>query len=330
MDAPMKLLVYAIATVAIISLLYIFIFPLAFPAQNSIAMIERSLAASETALGRGFFAEITAGQGNGFTGETFDSGARNVIFNCNSASKCCPQGGKCGLAIEWNARLVKFNKNTAAMATTRCKKELGLYLCTIYFGEKPAQIKIDSLDAPESVDLGKEPLPFEVVFSNTGEQEAFETEVSVEVFRRYLVQGGWVEEKVESASKAYQFGGLKPGETRAERIIVPLNENGGFKAKIRASGLEAGFDERAVEFSATGVTGQCYALYCDQPRLTEGKCAARCHCENCLYGSACAEKIRQSDNITLGLGPEISLQNTEAEILGSDIVSFGLESKYCE
>jgi hypothetical protein len=329
MDGPMKMLVYAIATAMIISLLYIFVFPLAFPPQNSVALIERNLTASETGLGKGFSVEITAGQGNGFTGETFDSSTRNVIFNCNSASQCCPQGEECGLAVEWNSRVIKSNKNTAVMATTRCKKELGLYLCTIYFGEKPAQIEIDSFGAPQSIDLGKESLSFEVAFSNTGEQEAFKTEVSAEIFRRYLVQGNWVEQKVENASKAYQFGGLKHDETRAERIIVPLNENGDFRAVIRASGLEAGFDERAVEFSTTGATGQCYALYCDQPRLIEEKCAARCYCENCLYGSACAEKILQSDNITLGLGPEINLQNAEAETMGSDIVDFALESTHC-
>jgi len=331
MYAPMKLLVYAIATVAVISLLYIFVFPLAFPLpQNSVALIERNLTASETELGKGFLVEITAGQGNGFMGETFDSSARNAVFQCNSASQCCPQGEKCDLAIEWNDRVVKFNKGTATTVTTRCKRELGLYLCTVYFGEKPAQIEIDSLGAPESIDLGKESLSFEVAFSNKGEQEAFETEVSAEIFRRYLVQGSWVEKKVENASRAYSFGGLKHGETRAERIIVPLNENGDFKAKIRASGLEAGFDERTVEFSMTGAIGQCYALYCEQPRLMEEKCSARCYCENCLYGGACAEKIRQSDNVTLSLDPEIGLQNAEAEILGSDIVGFALEGSACK
>jgi hypothetical protein len=182
---------------------------------------------------------------------------------------------------------------------------------------------------PESTDLSEGPLAFEIAFSNTGRQEAFETGVEVEIFRQYMEQGWPAEEKIESASKAFSYGGLKPGETRAERIIVPLNENGDFKAKIRASGLEAGFEEKNIEFATTGAAGQCYALYCDQPSPITGQCKARCYCENCLFGSACAEQILQSDNITLGLSPDVTFWGLEPEIMGNGIVDFALESDYC-
>ncbi len=330
MNGPMKLLVYSIASIIIISLLTLIIFPMLFPEGNNLAIFENNLKAAETGLGFGFTSELEVKQGDGFGGKTFDSTTKNVIFQCNSSTLCCPQGQECDLAIEWGSKMVKFNKTKDITTTTRCKKEYTIYTCTIYFGERPAQIEIDSLKVPKKVDLEKESPTFEITFSNTGGLDALQTTVEIEIFRRYLEEGRWIEKRIENISTVENFGVLDKGKSKTETIEIKLNENGLFKTRIRASGLEAGFDEKIVQFEVTGANTGCIASHCEEQRLIEENCITRCHCNNCLFGSNCTEKLLQADNVTLQLIPEIDLKNYEQEVLGSNIVDFKVPKDYCQ
>ncbi len=329
MDGPMKLLVYSIFTIAIISLLTLIVFPMFFPEGNNLAVFENNLKAAEIGLGFGFTSELEVKQGDGFGGETFDTTTKNVIFQCNSSTLCCPQGQECDLAIEWDSKMVKFNKTKEITTTTRCEKEYSIYTCTIYFGERPAQIEIDSLKAPKEVDLGKESPAFDINFSNTGGLDALQTTVEIEVFRRYLEEGRWIEKRIENASTVENFGILAVGKTSKQKIYLNLNENGLFKTRIRASGLEAGFDEKIVQFEATGANTGCIASHCEEQRIVEENCITRCHCNSCLFGSNCTEKLIQADNVTLGLIPELDLKNAEPTVLGSNIVEFKVSESFC-
>ncbi len=329
MDSAMKLLVYSIAAIVIIALLTMIIFPGVLPTGNNLAVFENNLKAAEVGLGVGFTSEIEVKEDDGFGGETFDSRTKNVIFQCNDSMLCCPQGQECDSTIEWDSKEIEFNKTKTITTTTRCEKEYDIYTCTIYFGERPAQIEIDSLKAPEKVDLGKESPIFEITFSNTGGIDALQTAVEIEVFRRYLEEGRWIEKRIESTSTVENFGLLEEGKNKTETIEIELNENGLFKTRIRASGLEAGFDEKIVQFEATGANTGCIASYCEEQRIVENECITRCNCDGCLFGSNCIEKLLQADNVTLGLIPELDLENAEATVLGSNIVEFEVSETFC-
>ncbi len=324
-----RLLVYAIVAVSVLALVYLIMLPMLLPVSNNIAIIERTLKASETGPGMGFHEEVTVKEGEGFSGQTFDRRTRNVAFQCNSADVCCPQKEKCSLAIEWDNRAVKFNESRTVLVTTRCEMRHGLHACTVYIGADPAQIEIGSINAPKEFDLGKEAPYFEVAFSNTGSQETQQTEIEVQIFRRYLEEGKWVERPVENASAVEAFGGLKPGEKRRRTIYVSLNENGSFRAEIRVSGLEAGFEEKSVQFTATGAANYCKPTGCLDPSFLHGKCVARCHCTKCMLGKECAEALLQSDPLNLGLRPEVTFENAETSLLGSNEVDVILLDKFC-
>ncbi len=324
-----KLLVYAIVTIAVAALVYLIMQPLLFPPQENIALIERSLQASETGLGTGFRTEVGVQAGEGFTGQTFDSRLRNVAFQCNSGSLCCPREEKCDLAIEWDNRKVEFKQGRTVLATTRCDLQYSLYACTIYIGEKPAQIKIDSIEAAEEFDLSQENPSFKVSFSNSGSQEALQTEIRIEVLERYFEEGKWLERPVENASKTEVLGSLKPGKTAEKSIELSLNQNGSFKAKIRVSGLEAGYDEKSVQFSTTGATTSCTPAYCEKPGFKGESCSARCHCQYCMLGSECAALLLEADNVDLGLHPDVKLDNASPKVFGSNIVDMILPNEYC-
>ncbi len=329
MQGPFKLLVYAIAALAIIALFYSLVYPLLFPTEESIEIIEKSLRASETGQGMSFTTNIFFHQGEGIQGETFDTKTRNVAFQCNGTNYCCPQGTECPLAVEWDNRSLKFNKSEVMPVTTRCDSIGGIYACNIYMGNKPAQLEIESMDFPKEVDLSQGPMSFHLKIKNTGEQDSNNIKVEVNVFQRYLEEGQWVERPVETGQHLEEIGILKPNQEIEKTISVGFNQNGEFKTKIKVSGVESGFEERIKEFKSTGATDQCKPTSCEKPEYLGGECIARCHCEKCLYGYKCEEKILASKPADLGLGFQGTLEGTNSKILGSNSVDLTLPESFC-
>lgn len=328
MDSPFKLLVYAIFAIALLAIFYFIIWPLLAPA-NGAAEIERNLKASETMIGLGVGKQLFFQQGEGFSGQTFDTGNRSVSFQCNSAEFCCPSEEECPLAIEWDSRAMKFNESRNFLATTRCDFQNGLYVCRIYFGDSPAQIKIESLEMEEEFDLEKEPVSFEITIANTGGVKAEHVEAIVEINRISIENGKQAETIAPEYSKTEAIDPIKQGEKIKKTILLELNENGSFKAKIRASGSDAGFGETSRQFSTTGAENNCMPSYCEDQRFIEEKCTARCYCSKCVLGSECAEQVLSSEPADLGL-QNVSFANAGTKTLGSNIADIIILDQYCE
>ena len=329
MISGFRLMVYAIVAAALISAAYAIMYPMLFPGTENIALIENSLKAGETGLGLGFKSRLELREGEGLRGESFDTSSRNVAFQCNNASLCCPRTEECSLAIEWDSRIIKFKERVHVPATSRCEYEHGLFACTVYFGEEPAQVEIESVNAKEEVDLSRESMSFEVEFLNTGKQRAEQVEVSAKIYQRYLEGGEWKDVLLQSVSKTESYGKMEAGEKMKKTIYIDLFDNGPFKAKIRVGGLEAGFSEKVVNFSASGAQSPCSASSCEEPKYAGFDCVVRCHCEGCSLGSECREKLVQKGNKGLGVNDNINLGEKSYDILGSNIVEFKVSPGYC-
>jgi len=328
MDSPFKLLVYAIFAIALLSVFYFLIWPLLAPPSGT-AEIERNLKASETMLGAGISKQLFFQQGEGFSGQTFDSQNRSVSFQCNSPELCCPREKECPLAIEWGNRAIKFNEPRNFWATTRCDFQNGLFVCRLYLGDLPAQLKIESLEMDEEFDLEKGPVSFEIAVTNTGGMKAEQAEATVEISRISIEEGKQVETIAQEYSKTEALGPIEQGGKATKTIFLELNENGSFKAKIRASGADAGFDETSRQFSTTGAENNCMPSYCEDQRFIEEKCTARCYCSNCVLGSECAGAVLSSEPVDLGL-QNVSFANAGTKPLGSNIVDIIIGDQYCE
>lgn len=329
MVSAFRMLVYAVAAVAVIALAYQIMGPLLFPMPDNLALISRSLEASETGLGKAFTSQTFFQAGEGLSAQTFNSRLRNVSFQCINPTLCCPQTKECQLPIEWDNNSIRFNSSRTVPVTTRCRLVDIMYACEIYWGEEPAQVEIVSVSAPEEVDLGRESMYFDIVFSNSGNKKIEEAEAEVKVFQRYFEAEKWEEKPVEHASKTESLGSILPGETREKKVSISLNQNGPFRALVTVRGLSAGYDEESVLFSTSGATSDCSARNCESPVFVEGKCTARCYCQKCLLGSTCAEVLKQADNVDLGLSPGITISNGVPEALASNIVDMVLEDRMC-
>ncbi|MDP2974529.1 MAG: hypothetical protein Q8N60_05750 [Candidatus Diapherotrites archaeon] len=330
MPNPFKLLVMAIATVLLLMVFFAFIAPMFFPKQDPAEQISLMLLNAETLLGKGSSNTVQFNSGSAFQGISFDSPVRSVNFSCNSATICCPKGAKCPAAIEWDDRKIIFNEARAIETTARCEQQYGIFTCKIYFGEKPAQIEIISARAENEFDLSEGNPKIFATLKNSGSQEMLQGTIDAKVVQLVSQNGGEEEIPIASAAKTETIGSLNAGEQKEIGIELNLREGGKFKAIITASGLEAGFDEKSVSFTAKGAADECIANSCDAPSAATGKCIARCYCSNCLIGSRCAQKLKETGASALGLPAGTDLSAAENYILGSDIVEFVLPDSACE
>lgn len=327
MDSPFKLLVYAVFAVALLAVFYFLILPFLAP-QSGIGKIEKNFKSSEAMLGTGISEQLFFREGEGFSGQTFDNRIRSVSFQCNSAELCCPMGENCGLAAEWDSRMVKFNESRFFSATARCDFDNGLYVCRLYLGEKPAQIEIKSLEMEEEFDLEEEQVFFEIEIANTGNVKAEHVETIVEISRVSIENEKKVETIAPEYSKTAAIEAIIAGGSAKKTVLLEINENGLFKAKIRAAGADAGFGEETREFSTTSMQSGCAPSYCEEQRFIDEKCTVRCHCTECVLGSECAQKILSSEPVDLGLR-YVSFENAGAETIGSNIVDIIIANSYC-
>ena len=329
MDSVFRLLIYAIASAVLIALVYTIMFPLVFPGTDNSMLIENNLKTAEIGLGLGFKSDLVAKEGEGFSGQSFDTRLRNVAFICNSAELCCPQGQKCGLAIEWDNRLIKFKKSAVVPTTARCSYELGLFACNIYLGESPAQIEIKSVEVEKQIDLEKKTATIQVEFENSGSQRTEQTGVGIEIFQKYLEDGEWKDGLIQSASKTETFGVLEPGKKMSKIIALNIEENGEFRADIKAFGSDAGYSEKTVNFTTAGAGNQCsYSSY-EAPMNSGEKCIVKTQCTNCTFGNECKDKVIEAASSVPTLNNYITHGNVSYEILGSNLVEFSVSLGYC-
>jgi hypothetical protein len=330
MASGFRLLAYAIVALAVIALVYQIMGPLLFPLPDNLTLIERSLKASETGLGITFSSETYFQEEEGFSELTFNRRNRNVSYQCINPVLCCPQSKECSLSIEWDNNHVKFNKARTVNVSTRCKLLDEMYACDVYIGEKPGQLEIDDVSGPKKVDFrNREEMYFDVTYSNTGNEEVKQASLEVKIFQRYFKEEKWEEKLVDHASESVDLGTVLPGTMEMETVVINLNQNGPFRAEITISGENGGFDRESFEFETIGAVSDCRASRCETPVFDEGKCTAKCYCQDCLLGSRCAELLKQADNKDLDLPKKISIADGEPDILGSNIVNMLLQDEMC-
>jgi len=325
MDGSLKLFVYAVAAVALLWVFYTFIGQYLL-APDPADVIGKSLSAAETGLGAGFSNEILFKPGDGFTSETFNSRARNVIFQCNGTQFCCPAGEACGLDIEWDSKRAEFKSNRAITATTRCDLSYGIFTCTVYLGEKPAQMKIKSTAVPREADGTSQGII--VTLLNTGEKDIEQCAIETKAFLQYKEGGNQMERFVGSGAETLNAGRITAGGEIEKEIEFNIKESGDYRIVVKASGLDAGFDENTVVVRAA-VKTRCMMAGCEKQQMMGEKCVKRCACTDCLFGAECLQKLKAQGAQSIGMPEGITLDELETEIMGSNIVDFALPLWFC-
>ncbi|MCX6799295.1 MAG: hypothetical protein NTW59_04345 [Candidatus Diapherotrites archaeon] len=317
---PFRILVYAITAALLLWIFFVYFLPFFFPQQDPVELIGKSLGVAEIELGKGFSSGIKFPGQSAISTAAFNNSRRNVIFQCNS-EECCPLDEECGGGIEWNSSRVSFKQPAYITVTARCEQQYGFFTCTVYFGEKPAQIEIKSITVQDTGELANKKPQVSMAMQNSGGVDLKAAVVEFKVFKKYAVGGREEEQMVQSASKTEEVGTIPKGESATRQFELDITDAGKYHVVAKAIAPEAGFDENSLEFDAEGNASGCRADGCAASQIIDGKCIRHCNCTNCVFGTECLNRLqRVVSELTNALS---------SNILGPNIVDFELPASKC-
>lgn len=291
-----KLAVSAIVLLALLAIIYLYIVPLFFPQADFSKELEKGFELAQANEGKTTSVErFTARAGQSINGKNFEDESTLVVFKCTDASLCCEDFKDCSnaLSINTETKTILVKKNTQLQPFFRCIYEHRLYVCKAFFGFKPAQAEIISVNAAKNIDLGngnKVAVSFE--YKNVGELDALQSlTAKVKVFNK--LDSNPLKQPLFESEKTIPE--LKAGEARSESIEAVLNSAGTFELRLFVESEEAGKDEKISEIKAVGSPAtDCTAgslesseWYAGTIEELQGKCVSKASCEKCNTSFEC-------------------------------------------
>ncbi len=332
MDGPFKLLVYALAAVAILAVFFAVIQPFFFRTTDPIDLLTKNLAVAETSRGTGItenatFPEIV------MTGATFDSDNRSVAFECNDGVLCCDIGQRdenCTNKVAWSERYVEVKERIDIETTTRCTYENTIFVCKIYLGKKPAQVEVKKAEIQKEINLAEGPAKLKLEIKNSGRVSMLSGEIKAELYERYLEGTQWKRRYIGKGLVEESFDKLDAGEKLEKTIEINAGYPGKYEIDLFIKGENGGYEKQTLEFEATGSRG-CSATQCTQPWTEFGKCKTNCSCESCLLSSQCEEQVTTNiSSIMVGSETvDVDLKLAVTSGLGTNLVEVFLDESLC-
>ena len=282
-SSSFRLFVYAIVVLAIILLVYnLFIIQPSDPLQE----MKKSIAYSQANPGKSYTKEIFFPEGFSVSATgSLDDTQTNVSFRCDDTRIC-------GKGIDATPKRDSSLGAATMDVTTRCVYEYGIFECKAYFGLPPAQAMVSETEVPGFVDLehGKPTVNIEV--TNSGMQTAAHAFLSVELYKKELVQNQETEILYSSVPATEFIETLGPGETKSFAIPLDITHNGDFVARYKFEGIDSGYDEGMKRFSVVGAEKLqfCFATTVGNSFLNvnENICETQFFCNGCPSASECA------------------------------------------
>jgi hypothetical protein len=277
--------------IAAIIILYIFFTEFAqyylWP-NDPIKKIASAIEAAQNFRGKAIEATNTVfTNGTGITRTGFANNRLEIKFECNSASNCCDKGTSCGNIVEWSDNYANFKQTKKIQSFARCNVEHNIGFCTVYIGQKPAQVEIVTVQSLKQIDLSKEATyKMDVLARNTGELIAPSVFAKAKLFKTGMEEEAPLQEKITQGVQ------LRPGEEKLIELDFLVEANAAYTVQLRVEGDNAGFDENKIGFTATGkIVVPCKATTKGTTVLDSitGNCETSYYCQGCTLAIECKE-----------------------------------------
>jgi len=291
-----KFAVSAIVLIALLLVIYLYFVPLFFPPADLSKELKKGFELAQANEGKTASVEkFSVRAEQSIKAKNFEDESTLVVFKCTDPALCCEDVKDCSnaLSINTESKTLTVRKNVSIQAFFRCMYEHRLYVCKAFFGFKPAQAGIKSINALKNIDLSKgSKLLVNFEYENSGEIDALQSLTAiVKVFNK--LDSNPLKEPLFESEKTIPK--LKVGEAKSESIEVVLNSAGSFDIRLFVESEEAGKDEKRTEVKAFGIPAtECLASskassewYSGTIEELQGKCVSKANCEKCSTAFEC-------------------------------------------
>ena len=291
-----RIVVTAIVAMALIALIGLYFGPMFQAPDSLLRQLNDSLETAQGMPGKAVALDaISLQEGVSFKSAQFSKNDRIVVFECNDGSVCCAAGSKeCENGMLWNSNSVIAQKRLFTQAAARCREEQTVYVCTLYFGKQPAQLKVKEMKFKQTVDLA---LPndsiVDVSIQNVGESGSVNPITAVAKLVELQTNAQGVVERIPIASIAgiQTISTLSVQATKMISLSPDIREAGSYELEIKIQGEDAGSETRTIAFNANGTyQSPCQATdQADLPQWIDSTCKERHYCvpQKCSLPSEC-------------------------------------------
>lgn len=294
-SAVFKLLVGVVITVAILYVFFTQFMTYYLPEEDMVKELKESLSNSEVAEGTLVEKEFWLDKGVALSSQGFDTEIRSVAFACNDSDLCCFEE-ECGKKIVWDEISFRTMDPLKLRINTRCYFE-EIFICKIFFGEKPAQVEIIGIEFNEEIDLGEgNGFDVNVIVRNEGEHPIAELRAELDLKKKKTAF-----EKEDIEKKELEGTVLEVGEAKKINGKIEILNNGEYDLYIKVFEEQdlTNFDKNMVSFNVIG--GEAPLSGCTATKeelsydLEEEQCVEEYYCEGCTFAFECAEEWREKD-----------------------------------
>ncbi len=291
-----KILIGFLVAVYLIFFIMNILFPTAFPEDEVIRDITKQIEYSKKNLGLyNSKYDLKFEQGISLTKEDFKEKDLEVEFECNSLEYCCAENEKCGDKIEWSRNTIAFNKTANPTVSTRCKEVKGIFFCKVFFGQIPAQIRLEEFNYNNNFYFDSEKLKIDAIVKNIGSVTENFAEITTKVFIIFYEGAEKKEQLAKEVSGTPEK--IKAKETKTLYSEIQIDSPGEYLIKSKVTGLDFGYAEREYSINVFGepmyeckIDKTRKEIVIDPATVGEGKiteCDIRYFCTDCLYAFEC-------------------------------------------
>lgn len=294
--SPFKLFIALAAALAILYFFLTYLGPLFFWPKNVQEQISGAIVTATMYPGKAIEAKETVyDSGMQFSNQTFREQQIETKFECDSPSNCCDKGTKCNNAIEWTESYAGFKQKKTIETFARCDSQHNIFACTVYFGQKPAQVKIANTSALNEIDLKTQnQCTIDLLIKNDGAVQAPSVFITTKLFKYNQAKTA---KQLMQEKKSGELE-LMPGAQTLFPIDLQIELPGSYIAEILVEGENAGFDQNMIEFTAKGTAlSPCKTGSKGSTVLNPetGNCETAYDCMGCNFAFECRNAWATAD-----------------------------------
>ncbi len=222
--------------------------------------------------------EIAYRAGFGLKAEALDSPSRSVRLECSSVGTCAKE------KISIEPRSMAISEQALLRTYFRCMDKGPLNDCIIYFGDRPAQVELSSVEFTEPKG-GSAAITFSV--KNVGGIDAVDSVYAIKLYLKKME--GEEEKEVLRSEIRGLLKKLVPRESQFVRHQFEVLQDGRYALKVGVEGEDAGRAQWEKVFEvAEKPLATCAAGEKAATTLNNGVCRTQYACSGCETGAECS------------------------------------------
>jgi hypothetical protein len=298
-----QLLITAIAAVAVLFVVVNVIGPLFDHETPLVQSVEPILTNAQARLGENVTIGLNLKKDQTIRAKNFDTPLRSVAFACTDSTLCCDPtaGANCKKALTITPALMTVQEPVKTSLTARCDPIIGIQACKVYIGKIPAQLELQNVTAPTTMDLSTgNDVVVKGTLLYTGELSSGTITLKLTITENRLSEGK--QQDVVVAQNAQTLPSLLAGKHTSIELHTAIADPGTYRVRVEAQADDSGVTSQDSTLRVSGEHPNTCVTTTTDPAGTlnpdTGMCVKKKYCDGCSFAFECRHAWEDKGGVT--------------------------------